>query len=139
MRVVADTNIAVSGLLWGGKPRQLLQLAANQQLTILSTDRLLDELLDVVSRPRFHQRLLAARTNAIDLVADYRFLVEVVTSAEIKPTVLADPDDDAVIACALGGKADYIVSGDDHLLSLKLHQGIPILTVHEILVILSPK
>ena len=139
MRVVADTNIAVSGLLWGGKPRQLLQLAANQQLTILSTDELLDELLDVVSRPRFHKRLLAAGTNAIDLVADYRFLVEVVTQAEIKPTVLADPDDDAVIACALGGKADYIVSGDDHLLRLKLHQGIPILTVHEILVILPPK
>lgn len=51
----------------------------------------------------------------------------------IPPTVVADPDDDAVLACALAAQAEAIVSGDSDLLSLKSFQGIPILTAAELL------
>ena len=51
----------------------------------------------------------------------------------IAPTILADVDDDAVLACALAAQAEAIVSGDSHLLNLKEYRGIPILTVVDVL------
>ena len=53
--------------------------------------------------------------------------------AVIAPTILADVDDDAVLACALAARAEAIVSGDSHLLNLKEYRGIPILTVVDVL------
>ena len=104
-RIVADTNIVVSGLLWGGKPRLLLELAIAQQIVLCATEILLDELFDVVARPRFAGKLVQAGTSPAELLADYRFLVEIVIPVEIHPHVLADPDDDAVLACALAANA----------------------------------
>ena len=54
----------------------------------------------------------------------------------ISPAVLADPDDDAVLACAVAAQAQAIASGDSHLLNLKTYQDIPILTVNELLALL---
>jgi uncharacterized protein len=71
------------------------------------------------------------------LLAAYRDLVEVVAPAQITPTVIADPDDDAVLACALAGHADLIVSGDAHLLNLKRFHHIRILTVREALELIA--
>jgi predicted nucleic acid-binding protein len=68
----------------------------------------------------------------------YQRIVIVVEPATVPPTVLADPDDDHVIACAVAAKADMIVSGDSHLLALKKHQNIPILRVTDALDELNP-
>ena len=54
-------------------------------------------------------------------------------AATISPTVIADPDDDHVLACAIAANADFIVSGDKHLLDLKRHQGIEIVNAGEAL------
>lgn len=133
MRVVADTNTIVSAFLWGGKPFQLLQLAASLQIVLVTTDVLIEELLAVLSRNKFSRRLEKVGTSAGEVVADYCYLAEVVAPAEIRSTILDDPDDDAVLACALGGAADYIVSGDDHLLTLKNYSGVQIVNVHDFL------
>ena len=68
-----------------------------------------------------------------DFIANYRALVEIVIPVPIQPTVIADPTDDAVLSCAAAGKADYIVSGDKHLLTLGRFEIIPIVTVGEVL------
>ena len=52
----------------------------------------------------------------------------IVSAARGKPIVKADPSDDKFLWCAHSGKADYIISSDKHMLSLKSHEGIPILT-----------
>jgi uncharacterized protein len=59
--------------------------------------------------------------------------VEVVEPAEIGSIVVSDSDDDSVIACAIGGNVDYIVSGDHHLLELKAYNDIPIWTANQLL------
>ena len=133
MRVVADTNTIISAFLWGGKPFQLLQLAVSQQIVLVTTDALVEELLAVLSRDKFSRRLEKVGTSASEVVVDYCYLSEVVVPAEIHPIILDDPDDDAVLACAIGGTADYIVSGDEHLLTLKSYSGIYILNVHDFL------
>ena len=131
MRVVADTNIIVSGLLWHGPARQLLNAARQGTVELFTSGALLAELEDVLQREKFIRRLTAAQVQPHDLVAGYAALATVVQPAPIAPVVLCDPDDDEVIACAVAAAAVSIVSGDRDLLALKRHQEIEIITVAE--------
>ena len=127
MRVVLDTNTIVSGLFWGGYPRRVLELARSGQITLLTASALLDELLDVLSRPKFAERLRRLNVSPQTVVADYAALGEVVTVTEVLSVIVEDPDDDEVIACAIAANASYIVSGDRHLLALAVYNSIQIL------------
>ena len=128
MRIVADTNTVVSGLLWQGTPRRLIDLARAQAFTLCSSPVLLAELADVLGRHKFERRILGARLTAEGLVQSYARLADVVQAPPLPQAVSRDPDDDQVIACALAAQADAIVSGDADLLTLGSHQGIPVLT-----------
>jgi len=131
MRTVADTNVVVSGLLWRGPSRQLLDAARQGRVELFTSGALLDELEEVLQREKFLTRLAAAQVQAHDLVTGYAALATVVHPAHIEPVVLRDPDDDAVIACAVTAAATNIVSGDRDLLTLKQHRGIEILKAAE--------
>jgi len=133
IRAVCDTNIVVSGLLWGGAPAQAIDAAIEQQITLLTSEILIAELMKVLSRSKFKPRFEQLGKSAEDFVANYRALVEIVIPAPILPTIIADPTDDAVLACAAGGKAEYIVSGDKHLLMLGRFEAIPIITINDFL------
>ncbi|MDE3091200.1 MAG: putative toxin-antitoxin system toxin component, PIN family [Chloroflexota bacterium] len=133
MRVVADTNTVLSGLLWQGAPRQVLDAARAGTITLYTSAVLLAELKDVLNRPKFAERLKLARVQAKDLILGFTALATIVEPADIAPAVAADPDDDAVLACALAAQAHAIVSGDSDLLRLKKYVDIPILTAPELL------
>lgn len=133
MRVVADTNIVVSGLLWRGNPRRILDTARAGDITLFTTAVLLAELEDVLSREKFTERLAAAGIVPHDLVLGYAALASVIEPAEIEPVILADSDDDAVIACAVAAHCEVIVSGDSYLLNLKRYQDIRIVRAAELL------
>ncbi len=74
-----------------------------------------------------------ARVTPRDLVVDYAALGTIVEPADIDPVILDDPDDDAVLSCAIAAHAEVIVSGDSHLLNLKKYQNVHILTAAELL------
>ena len=131
MRVVLDTNVVVSGFLWGGVPRQLLQAARENRLRLFTSTPLLLELTDILGRAKFARKLAAAQLSIDQLVERYALLATVVHPAAIAPTILDDPDDDQVLACALAAKAEIIVSGDRHLRDLQEHQGIRIVMAAE--------
>ena len=78
MRVVLDTNTIVSGLFWGGYPLQVLELARSEQIALFTASALLDELLDVLSRPKFTERLQIFKASPESIVEDYAALAEVV-------------------------------------------------------------
>lgn len=127
MRIVADTNTALSGLLWQGPPRRLLDLARERKVSLYTSVTLLAELAEVIAREKFAERVRAAGLSAAELVQDYERLTEVVTPEPLLAPVSRDPDDDHVLACALAATAEIIVSGDKrHLLVLTEYQGIPI-------------
>ena len=67
-----------------------------------------------------------------ELVLGYAALASVIQPANIEPVVLADPEDDAVLACAVSAQAEIIVSGDGHLLRLSQYRNMPILTAAEL-------
>ena len=139
MRVVLDTNVVASGFLWGGVPRQLLQAAREKRLHLFTSTTLLLELTDILGRAKFARKLAVAQLSIDRLVERYTLLAAVVHPVAIPPTILDDPDDDQVLACALAAKAEIIVSGDRHLLDLEEHQGVRIVTVAEAVALLPQK
>lgn len=138
MRLVLDTNVVASAVLWGGVPRQLLQDGREKRLSLFTSIRLLAELTDILVRPKFERKLAASGLTIEQIVDRYAELAAVVQPAAIAPTVLDDPDDDQVLACAVAARANLIVSGDRrHLLPLGSFEGMPIVSPAEALRIIS--
>ena len=137
MHLVLDTNTVVSALLWQGPPHQLILLSSTLPLLFFSSPVLLDELEEVLDYPKLAKIVAATRLTPNQLRQRYQRIVTVVEPTVLPPAVLADPDDDHVIACAVAAKADLIVSGDSHLLALKRHLDIPILRVSDAIIRLT--
>ena len=134
MRIVVDTNLLVSGVISaGGLPRQLLDAAKAGGFELCTSEVLLAELLDVLSRSKFAARLAQAGLTPQGIVGELRRMAVVVSTSATPPRVVpTDPDDDHVIAAALAGTADLIASGDKRdLLPMGSYAGIPIVTARE--------
>jgi len=114
VRVVVDTNVLVSALINRGKPRRLV-LKLLEEHTVILSPQMLAELADVLTGDKF-----AVKTAQVD-----RFLAILVRKAKIVTpssrfkVISEDPDDDIVLNTAYAGKAEYIITGDRHLLALK--------------------
>ena len=126
MRLVLDTNIVVSGLIWGGVPRQLLDLGRDGRVTLFTSCQLLDELADVLERGKFATMLTAQQITPTFLMQRYGMLARLVTPQPIERTVPNDADDDVVLATALAAQAEIITTGDSDLLMLHPWQEIRI-------------
>ena len=131
MRLVLDTNAAVSGLPWHGNPGKLIDLAQAASLTLCTSAPLLAELHGVLGREKFARHLHVRGMTATQIFEGYAALTTVVAPAIIPPAIIEDPDDDAVLACAVAAKADLVVSGDPHLVKLVQYEGIPIVAPAE--------
>jgi putative PIN family toxin of toxin-antitoxin system len=133
MRVVLDTNTVISGLFWRGKPFQILELMRSGTITVYTSEAILEELLDVLKRPKFSKRLAILNVSPQQVVNRFIEWVEVVEVGEVKKIVISDPDDDQIIACARSVNADFIISGDADILDIKEKVTIPIVTSGEFL------
>lgn len=131
MRLVLDTNVVFSALLWPGPTFQMLTMLRNSPaVSLFCSSALFEELAEVLTRPHASRRLDVIGKTARDVLADYATIVRFVQPAATSPTS-TDPDDDRVLACALAAEADLIVSGDPDLLNLKQFHGIPIVAPRE--------
>jgi uncharacterized protein len=129
VRLVLDTNVVISALLWRGTPYQLLDLIRQRDdLQLVSSVVLLEELAVVLARPSATKRLALIDKTAGELLADYVEAVELVEPMSVPRVVPGDADDDHVIAAAVAAGAAMIVSGDSDLQSLGSHQGIEIVS-----------
>jgi putative PIN family toxin of toxin-antitoxin system len=128
VRVVLDTNVVASALLWGGTPERLIEATGEGSLELFTSDALLAELAGILGRGKFATKLKQKNMSAAEIVARYREIAETVEAAPIEEPALRDPDDAAVLACALAAHADAIVSGDDDLRALGNYQGIAVLS-----------
>ena len=118
MRLVLDTNVVASGLLWGGAPAQLLDAAQVGEIELFTSRPLLAELANILIRGKFAKAIAATGLPSDELVLGYAELATIVEPAPLALTIVEDPSDDQVLACAIAAHADLIVSGDKHLHSL---------------------
>ena len=128
-RVVFDTNVLVSGYIWNGPPRQALEAVRSELWILLGSDETFKELVKVLS----YEKLGLSANEIEPILRDLEGINETVeTSVEIE-AVSEDPKDNIFLSLAVSGKADFIVSGDRHLLNLKSFRGIQIVTVVQFL------
>ncbi len=132
MRVVVDTNTLVSGLLWRGNPSRVLDAVLDNRFELCITEELLDELSAVLRRPRL-ARVVTER--GLDPDWSCKFLRDralLLSPAEqLDAPALRDPKDLPVLAAAISGAAELIITGDKDLLALKNFAGIPIVDAAE--------
>jgi putative PIN family toxin of toxin-antitoxin system len=138
LRAVLDTNVVVSGVIAGkGAPADLLAAWRNRRFDLVIGPAILREIERVLRLPRI--------IKAYRLVPqDISDLIELLTSRAIVtpgrltiPPVSRDPEDDQILACAIEGHADYVVTGDQDLLSLERYREIPIISPAAFAVLLA--
>jgi len=124
MRIVCDTNVLLSGFLFGGHCRTIIRLVSEGRVDGFISSALVAEFEGVLQRPKFG--LTAGQIGGIiDLLRQTFVTVSPVESVAV---VKDDPDDDAVIEAALAAGAEVVVSGDSHLLDLVDFRGIRIVS-----------
>ena len=131
-RVVFDTNILFSAVGWVGNPHHCVQAARQSQCLSLTCEAILAELADKLQLKRGFDASKTAET-----IDEIRAFSKVVTISGTLKVIAADPDDDAVVECAVVGQAQYLVSGDRHLLALGNYQGIQIVKAADFLTLLQ--
>jgi putative PIN family toxin of toxin-antitoxin system len=114
----------VSALGWQGPERRVYEFCRAGDLRQSTTPDLLAELERVLRYPKFHFTEFEIRSFLRDLAA----CAKVVIPAERISVIQQDPDDNRVLECAVECQADWIVSGDPHLLELGEYRGIQILS-----------
>jgi hypothetical protein len=133
MRIVLDTNVVASGLLWDGPPAALIDAARAGKIELFTSRALLAELTRILRRAKFARPITVSGASLEELVLGYSEIATEIVPASISAAVPADPDDAMVLASALAARADMIVSGDSDLLNLKSYQGMPIIAATEAL------
>lgn len=135
MRAALDTNTIVSGLLWGGKPGQVVDLITERAIEAITSEALIAELSRILLRPKFQSQLAARGHNVATIVALYRELAECVEPVTLPEHVpgLRDADDRHILACAATARAGFIVTGDQGLLELATYRGVIIINAEQCL------
>ena len=123
-KVVTDINVLVSAFGWGGSPKKILDLLEKRSIINYTSPELLTDLRRVVAYPKlkFSDSL---QNQIVEFVLINSHIIE---PKEKLAVIKDDPDDDRVLECALESGAEFIISGDIHLLSIKEYGKIKIVT-----------
>lgn len=129
-RVVLDTNVSISAFFWRGYSRVVYDLVIEGKITLLSSIKIEAEFVKVLAYPKFGLTP-AEILPIVNNMRKHAYFVEVKSKIDV---VVEDPTDNIFIECAQDGKADYIISGDHHLLNIGTHKGIQILRAKNFLI-----
>jgi len=133
LRLVIDTNVLISSF-FGGNPKKVIDLWRKGEAILCLSEEVLQEYLRVIARlpiaPETKNKLVA--------ILQEKRNIELITSSRHYVVVLEDPEDNKFIDCAVEAHADYIISGDAHLLQVKAYRGIAIYSPKDLLRMIKP-
>ena len=123
IRVVLDTNILISAILFGGEPRQVLDRVIRGEIRLCISEAILEELKGVLQRSKFNYSTEAIQAILTELIS----LSDFVNPSKTIRAVSEDPEDNRILECAVEAEANYIITGDVHLVRLGRYQDIEVL------------
>lgn len=127
--VVLDTNVILSAILFGGKPRQIFEMALRGKIQIYLSEPLIEEISAVLHRPKFH-----CAPEAIQIILSE--LISIAKRVEPKRRISIiddDPEDNRVLECASEANVRFLVTGDSHLLNIKKYGRVRVVTPDQFL------
>lgn len=134
VKIVINTNIFISALI---TPRsnsaKVLRLLEDGDFDAIVSRETLSEIERVLNYPKIKKRHKLKPSEIENLIADYAVTATKISAKKKLYIIKDDPSDNMFLECALAGQADFIVSGDEHLLELKIFRGIPILNPRDFL------
>ena len=131
MKVVLDTNVLISAIMFGGKSRDILEMGISGKIKIAVSQDILKELAEVLVDKKFRVPVSFVQQTIHELSE----ITELVIVTDRITVIKDDPDDNHILECAVSAKADYIVSGDSDLLGLKHFKKIKILSPSDFLLL----
>ena len=134
MKIVLDTNVWLSGIFWDGEASKILEKAEKKDIQIIISEDILSEIIKVLNREsKFQKYILNLRLsieNLLRTILSISTLIETKTKLDI---IKADPKDNIILEVALEGKAEHIISYDNHLLNMIEFRNIKIINPGEFL------
>jgi len=127
MKLVLDTNIFISSFFWGGNPRTIMTRIIDGKDSLFISNEILQEVFSVMLRPKFH----VPSHQVIHFIDSIKEIACPVVPTGLVQGICRDSDDDKILECAVLGDVDFIISGDNDLLSLNEFRGIPVITASE--------
>jgi len=131
VKVVLDTNVLISAIMFGGKSRDILEMGISGKIKIAVSQDILKELAEVLVDKKFRVPVSFVQQTIHELSE----ITELVIVTDRITVIKDDPDDNHILECAVSAKADYIVSGDSDLLGLKHFKKIKILSPSDFLLL----
>jgi len=125
LRVILDTNVLISAILFGGKPRRILEKAIRGEIRLCLSEPMLEELKGVLQRSKFDYSPEMIQIILTELMS----ISDFVNPSETINIVAEDPEDNRILECAVAANADYVITGDSHLLKLNKYLNIDVLNV----------
>ena len=134
MKIVLDTNVWLSGIFWDGEASKILEKAEKKDIQIIISEDILSEIINVLNREsKFKKYILHLRLSIEDLlrtILSISTLIETKTKLDI---IKEDPKDNIILEAAIEGKAEYLISYDNHLLNMIEFRNIKIISPREFL------
>ena len=133
-KIVIDTNIYISAIFWGGKPRSVVDLGRNGQVSIFTSSQIEKEI-----NKKLKTKFGLSDEEVAQILFDFSTFTLPIKASRKITVIDDDPDDDKFIECAVASRAGFIVSGDKHLLNLKEYKGIKIMKAADFLLLFLKK
>jgi putative PIN family toxin of toxin-antitoxin system len=133
-KIVLDTNILVSALINPhGSPAQIIDYVFENRIRLFISPSIVAELGRVLSYPKLIKRHGLGKEKLKEFISDLLSIMLLIQGEETIKVITKDPSDNKYLSCALNAKADFIISGDVHLLKLGEYRGIQIVTAAQFL------
>jgi hypothetical protein len=127
LKIVLDANVLVSALISPhGKPAQILNHVFENRVRLFVSPSIIEELERVLSYPKLMKRHGLDKQELKEFISELSSIMSLIEGEETIEIIMEDPPDNKYLSCAIKAKADLIVSGDVHLLSLREYEGIQI-------------
>ena len=137
MKLVLDTNVWLSGIFWEGEASKIIEKTEKKNIQILISENILSEIVNVLNKEsKFQKYILNLKLSVEEILRTILSISDLIETKTKLDLIKADPKDNIILEVALDGKAEYIISYDNHLLNMMEFRGIKIISPGEFLKII---